>query len=317
MFGKCQFGSSMAIWDKKEWYMISECDNTHKPLFTSSHYSVNGDIKERRTVQLGFNKDCSSFSCSSEYVKNLTKGFSIIPSSLFKDGIDKVSIYQQGMSALFNLDCYEECELKSVLSINDKKIDKEEILCKMGKTYIEKSLKESLSSVDKIYRIRQVETKDDRFNQFVNGFLPLELSWVGDLDRGWPTGMRGSRDCANDFLGLLSYDKDKRKEVIANLFNNQRFEDGWYPRQIPFGGCKKYDMRPFSDAGCFVMELIYEYLATTNDFSILYETFPYLDSKEKGTGLEHIIKTVDYYCLDENIGEHGLIKLHGEIGLIA
>ena len=65
------------------------------------------------------------------------------------------------------------------------------------------------------------------------------------------------------------------------------------------------------------MELIYEYLATTNDFSILYETFPYLDSKEKGTGLEHIIKTVDYYCLDENIGEHGLIKLHGEIGLIA
>lgn len=303
--------TSMAIWDKKEWYMTTECDEINKPIFTSNHYSVDGKVEDRRCVQLGFNKDCLSYSCSSEYVKNVTKGFSIIPMTLFKEGISKVSIYEQGMSAIFDLNCVEECEIKSVISINDKKIDKQEILKKMDEAYIQNTLKETSLDIANLYKIRQVETKDERFNHFVNGFLPLELSWVEDLDRGWTTGMRGARDCANDFLGLLAYDKNKCKEVIANLFSNQRFEDGWYPRQIPFGESKKYDMRPFADSNCFVMELVYEYLTTTNDFSIIDEMFPYLNSKEKGTGLEHILKTVDYYCLDENIGEHGLVKLHG------
>ena len=106
------------------------------------------------------------------------------------------------------------------------------------------------------------------------GFLPLELDWVSALDRGWPTGMRGVRDASNDFQGFLAYDKALCRSVVANIFSKQR-SDGWYPRQVPFGDSDKFDLRHFVDSACFFTEFVYDYLAFTDDYSILDEHFPY------------------------------------------
>ena len=80
--------------------------------------------------------------------------------------------------------------------------------------------------------------------------------------------MRGVRDASNDFQGYLAYDADECKKIIENIFSKQR-SDGWYPRQVPFGDSDKFDLRQFVDSACFFTEFVYEYLAFTNDYSIL------------------------------------------------
>ena len=212
---------------------------------------------------------------------------------------------------MFEVNLDKEVELLSILRVEPENIDKSILLKNLDK----ETRLESLTRTQKVYEDlisrRTVKTNDKNFDSFVNYFIPLELGWVADLDRGWPTGMRGARDCANDFLGYFAYDAKKCRDVIKRLFDNERYDDGWFPRQIPFGDIKKYDLRPFADSGAFVIELVYEYLAYTDDYSLLEETFDYLNEQATGNGLQHLIRAVSYYTLEENIGEHGLIKLHG------
>ena len=143
---------------------------------------------------------------------------------------------------------------------------------KLGKKYAE------------LFSVRTVKTGDNDFNSFVNGFLPLEMYWVSSLDRGWPTGMRGVRDAANDFEGMLCYDKDMCKGVIENIFSKQR-SDGWYPRQVPFGSGTKFDLREFVDSACFFTEYVYDYLSYTCDYSVLEKEYPYFDNETLATPL--------------------------------
>ena len=161
-----------------------------------------------------------------------------------------------------------------------------------------------------LFSKRTVKTPDEDFNRFVNGFLPLELDWVSALDRGWPTGMRGVRDAANDFAGFFAYDKALCRDVLTNIFSKQR-SDGWYPRQVPFGGGDKFDLRHFVDSACFFTEFVYDYLAYTDDFSVLTDKFGYYDCDTVESGLEHLTRGVRYLMAEENIGEHGLVKMRG------
>lgn len=132
----------------------------------------------------------------------------------------------------------------------------------------ENELKKLEKKYNELFSVRTVKTGNADFDKFVNGFLPLEMYWVSSLDRGWPTGMRGVRDAANDFEGMLCYDKEMCKGVIENIFSKQR-SDGWYPRQVPFGSGTKFDLREFVDSACFFTEYVYDYLAYTGDYSIL------------------------------------------------
>lgn len=158
--------------------------------------------------------------------------------------------------------------------------------------------------------MRTVKTGDPDFDSFINGFLPLEMYWVSSLDRGWPTGMRGVRDAANDFEGMLCYDKQMCKGVIENIFSKQR-SDGWYPRQVPFGTGTKFDLREFVDSACFFTEYVYDYLAYTGDYSILENKYGYYDCETQESGLTHLKKGMDYLLSDDALGVHGLVKMCG------
>lgn len=130
------------------------------------------------------------------------------------------------------------------------------------------------------------------------------MYWVASLDRGWPSGMRGSRDSANDFTSMVPLDPAWTREMILNLMEVQE-KSGWFPRQYSAAGrLGKHDLRGHVDAGCWVLELIYEYLCYTKDMALLEEEIPWLDSEEKSPLLVHMIRTVDYYI--QRRGEHGL-----------
>ncbi len=159
--------------------------------------------------------------------------------------------------------------------------------------------------------LRRLTTPDEAFNRYVNEWLPLQLRWVTMLDRGWPTGLRGTRDAAQDFTGLIPLFPAEARQVILDIFACQR-SDGWFPRQYSVDGPDgRHDLRPYVDAGCWVWELLYDYLCFTGDREILEVQARWLDGEATASVREHAQRIFAYYMDAENLGEHGLVKLRG------
>ncbi len=154
--------------------------------------------------------------------------------------------------------------------------------------------------------LRSIATPDARLDRYVNEFLPLQLEWVILLDRGWPTGLRGVRDCAQDVTALVPLDPSLSRRRLLELFSVQR-SDGWFPRQYDIGGDpSRHDLRQYVDGGVWVWELLYEYLCWTRDFGVLQEELPWLDGASPAPLLEHARRLAAYYTSPGGLGEHGL-----------
>lgn len=162
-----------------------------------------------------------------------------------------------------------------------------------------------------LFSRRRIYTDDAALDRYLNEWLPLQMHWAAALDRGWPTGMRGTRDCANDLMGCLHLDPAWCRQILLLVMECQR-SDGWFPRQVSTKGrTGQHDLRPFVDGGAFVMEALYSYLCVTGDRQLLRQPVVWLDDETAGTVLEHAVRAVEYYCAPDNIGEHGLCKIRG------
>lgn len=305
----------MAPWDKPEWYTRTEYLKD-KNAFLTTKYSVAGKKEERRYLTIVSNDETNNRELSLERLTALTKNFSVIPDKIGGVTEDTLYAFKQCVSTLatVNLKGGESYSFTQVFAVTDdeKKIAENiENSVKYFDATVQKAEEEKLAEKHaELFSVRTVKTGDPDFDSFVNGFLPLEMYWVSSLDRGWPTGMRGVRDAANDFEGMLCYDKQMCKGVIENIFSKQR-SDGWYPRQVPFGAGTKFDLREFVDSACFFTEYVYDYLAYTGDYSILENKYGYYDCETQESGLTHLKKGMDYLLSDDALGVHGLVKMRG------
>ena len=305
----------MAPWDKPEWYTRTEYLKD-KNAFLTTKYSVAGKKEERRYLTIVSNDETNNRELSLERLTTLTKNFSVIPDKVGGVTEDTLYAFKQCVSTLatVNLKGGESYSFTQVFAVTDdeKKIAENiENSVKYFDSTVQKAEEEKLAEKHaELFSVRTVKTGDPDFDSFVNGFLPLEMYWVSSLDRGWPTGMRGVRDAANDFEGMLCYDKQMCKGVIENIFSKQR-SDGWYPRQVPFGTGTKFDLREFVDSACFFTEYVYDYLAYTGDYSILENKYGYYDCETQESGLTHLKKGMDYLLSDDALGVHGLVKMRG------
>lgn len=305
----------MAPWDKPEWYTRTEYLKD-KNAFLTTKYSVAGKKEERRYLTIVSNDETNNRELSLERLTALTKNFSVIPDKIGGVTEDTLYAFKQCVSTLatVNLKGGESYSFTQVFAVTDdekKIVENIKNSVKYFDSTVQKAEEEKL--VEKhaeLFSVRTVKTGDPDFDSFVNGFLPLEMYWVSSLDRGWPTGMRGVRDAANDFEGMLCYDKQMCKGVIENIFSKQR-SDGWYPRQVPFGAGTKFDLREFVDSACFFTEYVYDYLAYTGDYSILENKYGYYDCETQESGLTHLKKGMDYLLSDDALGVHGLVKMRG------
>jgi hypothetical protein len=162
---------------------------------------------------------------------------------------------------------------------------------------------------DHLCGLRRIETPDAALNRYANEWLPLQLDWVCSLDRGWPTGMRGSRDSAQDFTALAPLDATRCRSILERMMGCQR-SDGWFPRQYSVLGRKgQHDLRGHVDAGNCVIELLYEYLCWSRDWDILNVRLPWLDDDAPVTVLTHALRAMEYFLNEHNLGEHGLCKI--------
>mgnify|MGYP001136724938 FL=1 len=305
----------MAPWDKPEWYTRTEYLKD-KNAFLTTKYSVAGKKEERRYLTIVSNDETDNRELSLERLTALTKNFSVIPDKVGGVTEDTLYAFKQCVSTLatVNLKGGESYSFTQVFAVTDDEKKIEENIKNSVKYFdstVQKAEEEKLAEKHaELFSVRTVKTGDPDFDSFVNGFLPLEMYWVSSLDRGWPTGMRGVRDAANDFEGMLCYDKQMCKGVIENIFSKQR-SDGWYPRQVPFGAGTKFDLREFVDSACFFTEYVYDYLAYTGDYSILENKYGYYDCETQESGLTHLKKGMDYLLSDDALGVHGLVKMRG------
>ena len=160
-----------------------------------------------------------------------------------------------------------------------------------------------------LFSLRSMTTPDAALNRYVNEFLPLQLYWVNLLDRGWPTGMRGTRDAAQDSTGIIPLDADLARRRLIELFATQR-ADGWFLRQYSTEGrLGTHDYRDYVDSGLWVWELLWEYICYTRDFAILKLKLGWLDGEKPAPVLEHAVRLLQYYLKPANRGEHGLCKI--------
>lgn len=305
----------MAPWDKPEWYTRTEYLKD-KNAFLTTKYSVAGKKEERRYLTIVSNDETNNRELSLERLTALTKNFSVIPDKIGGVTEDTLYAFKQCVSTLatVNLKGGESYSFTQVFAVTDdekKIVESIKNSVKYFDSTVQKAEEEKLAEKHaELFSVRTVKTGDPDFDSFVNGFLPLEMYWVSSLDRGWPTGMRGVRDAANDFEGMLCYDKQMCKGVIENIFSKQR-SDGWYPRQVPFGNGTKFDLREFVDSACFFTEYVYDYLAYTGDYSILENKYGYYDCETQESGLTHLKKGMDYLLSDDALGVHGLVKMRG------
>jgi len=164
---------------------------------------------------------------------------------------------------------------------------------------------------EKLLSLRKIETPDACMNRYVNEFMPLQLEWVSLLDRGWPTGMRGTRDASQDATAMVALDAELAKRRLVEILSLER-SDGWFLRQYSTAGHKgHHDHRPYVDSAMWVWEMLWEYVCTTRDFGILDAKLRWLDSATKSTVIEHVLRLFRYYLDRENLGEHGLCKIRG------
>lgn len=307
----------MAPWDKPEWYMRTGYKEERYSVFTTARYSVAGKREERRRFSFVSDADFSSYELSEERLVYATKNFTEIPNSFSGKTVDDLYAFSQCFAGITSatLAPLEEKTIRNVFTASLYGEDEGALLSRDELFLCEKDVRKEKNALkeefNKLFSVRSVKTKDEKFNAFVNGFLPLELKWVTALDRGWPTGMRGVRDASNDFEGFIDYDASSCRKIIENVFSKQR-SDGWYPRQVPFGEGSNFDLREFVDAAGFFTEFVYDYLSATDDFGLLDEKFGYYDKEDfSERGIEHLKKGVDFLREKNGFGEHSLVKMRG------
>jgi len=164
---------------------------------------------------------------------------------------------------------------------------------------------------DDLFAHRKLETPDKCLSRYANEFLPLQAYWVGLLDRGWPSGHRGTRDAAQDATCTVPIDAGPARERLVEIFSNQR-SDGYFPRSYsPTGRRNIPKADGHVDAGAWVWEFLWKYICYTRDFDVLKQRTGWLDQRGKATVLDHAIALLGYYVAAKNLGPHGLCKIRG------
>jgi hypothetical protein len=324
----------LAPWDKPEWYLKSGFGTGEQFAFWSQLLNMNSVKEDRRAIALLMDKEgVSSVELSYEHFAG--QGTFSNPEAVFRSQLGKFASAGGTWGEYKNGNCIygyapvfaaqydsilqpgETKTLTQVLSMADYAeggLQVDPSAMRTGLRYFEAAACEEekrrlRERFDRFFNLRRIETPDRELDRYVNEWLPLQMYWVASLDRGWPSGMRGSRDSANDFTAMVPLDGQWSGRILETLMSCQR-SDGWFPRQYSALGRKgKHDLRGHVDAGAWVIELLYEYLCHTRDFEVLSKRLPWMDSDREDTVLCHCLKALGFYLREDHTGEHGLCKI--------
>lgn len=138
-----------------------------------------------------------------------------------------------------------------------------------------------------------VKTPDQKINNVMNWWLKKQIDCC-------IVGKKGVRDNLQIAVALLNYRQTKAQAEILECLRHQ-FKDGhavltWYP----------YDDTRYSDQPFWIVWAVCELIKETGNLSILEQQIEWQDGGS-ATVLEHLKAAL--FCLLENRGPHGLMKL--------
>lgn len=329
--------AQLAPWDKNEWYLRSGYGNEqNKAVFWTRLLNPAGDGSKRRTMTLFADKeDLQAVEISlekfigngsaycPEYAVNGTLRMPADCKNGYGDYRQDTQVYAYppvyAMEYRWELGAGEERVLTMVLSMPEDTADYQmapvsqavRALDWFDEKYRLAKLEECRSFYNALYHKNEFQSPEPFLNYYINTWLPVQMHWVASLDRGWPSGMRGTRDSANDYTAFVYSDSKSCKKVLTTLLSCQR-SDGWFPRQYAASGRSgNHDLRPYVDGGVFVLEFFYRYMAYTDDRQFLDLPLLWLDCEQPAPVWAHMKAAMEYYIKPQNIGEHGLCKIGG------
>ncbi len=147
---------------------------------------------------------------------------------------------------------------------------------------------------------------DKNTERFLNFWLKNQLFITYRYNRG--TMFTGYRDAFQDSWGYMLIDPEKARESIITTLSYM-LPDGRCPRQYYKWDNKYNDMRDFSDSIIWVADAVVSYIKETGNTDILDFEIGFLDSDEKTSVEEHIMRGFD--SLWNLRGESGLTLMRG------
>ena len=140
-----------------------------------------------------------------------------------------------------------------------------------------------------------VETPDAEFDRFANHWLPQQLAYCAQWNRGWG---KGFRDGMQDAWAYALIDPEHVRSMIADALPHQ-YADGrtlrkWAP----------VDRKEYNDGPVWLAMATHAYVAQTGDAAFLEGVHGFFESPDRGTVLEHLRRGMA--TLRDRRGERGL-----------
>jgi cellobiose phosphorylase len=149
-----------------------------------------------------------------------------------------------------------------------------------------------------------VQTPDPRLDRMTNLWLKCNIQ---QLTRVIREGVRGYRDTLQDSMGVVSFEPEAARGLIATALGYQ-YADGHAMRQFSHNG-GPHDLRVYNDSPLWLLFAVARYLKETGDFGFLDESLPWFETSEEASVFEHLRRAVEW--LDKRRGHHGLIRIDG------
>lgn len=148
------------------------------------------------------------------------------------------------------------------------------------------------------------------------------------LGKNYAGSLIGVRDVMQQLEGNLMWQPEKSREKIVNTLN-YLLPDGRAPRMFSVPSVEnalpKLDLKEYIDQGVWIISTVYNYLAFTDDYSILDEKCSYYTVDDNNTHvtaksdaydtvLDHLIKIMEFLSgnLDTEYGTGCLRALYGD-----
>lgn len=180
--------------------------------------------------------------------------------------------------------------------------------------YQEENEKNNLAGLEIRFDDIKIPTINNNvFNKFLKN-VQKQVDFCA-MGKNYAGALIGIRDVFQQLDTSMLWNKELTKEKIVRAFN-YIFSNGRAPRQFSVnhkdGEMPIMDVREFIDQGLWIINTVYNYIATTDDYSVLDEKCSYYDmidenicSWKKGeetTVLEHLTRISEYLIsnIDEN-----------------
>lgn len=188
----------------------------------------------------------------------------------------------------------------------------------------EKEYIEDLSTFNITFKDYKGDIHPNVLNRFIKN-VQKQVSFCA-MGKNFDGVLIGMRDVMQQLEGALMWQPLKSRAKLASTLNFV-LDTGRPPRRFSYSetpnAMPTVDLDEYIDQGPFVISTFYNYLAYTNDFSILNEKCSYFIAKEDNSGykartdysdtvLDHLIRTMDYLCSELDDETDCLHILHGD-----